>query len=63
MERNVGVGIIGSQFISSIHAESVRSLPHAEMVGVASAHADRARAFAERFGMRHHFDEIGRAHV
>lgn len=60
MERKVGVGIIGSAFISSIHAESVRSLPHAELVGVASARADRARTFAERFGMRHHFDDYRR---
>ena len=60
MEKKVGVGIIGSAFISTIHAESVRALPQAELVGVASARADRARAFAERFGMRHHFDDYRR---
>jgi len=60
MEKKVGVGIIGSAFISTIHAESVRALPHAELVGVASARPDRARAFAERFGMSHHFDDYRR---
>jgi predicted dehydrogenase len=60
MERKVGVGIIGSQFISTIHAEGLRSSAQAEMVAVASAHADRARAFADRFGIPRHFDDYRR---
>ena len=56
----VGVGIIGSQFISTIHAEGLRTCAAAEVVGVASAHADRARAFAERFAIPRHFDDYRR---
>ena len=60
MDRKVGVGIIGSQFISTIHAEGLRACAAAEMVGVASAHAERARAFAERFSIPRHFDDYRR---
>ena len=60
MERKVGVGIIGSQFISTIHAEGLRACAAAEMVGVASAHAERARAFAARFSIPRHFDDYRR---
>jgi myo-inositol 2-dehydrogenase / D-chiro-inositol 1-dehydrogenase len=60
MDRRVGVGIIGAQFISTIHAEAFRACAEAEMVAVASAHADRARAFAQRFGIPRHFDDYRR---
>jgi predicted dehydrogenase len=60
MDGKVGVGIIGSQFISTIHAEGLRASPQAEVVAVASARAERARAFAERFGIPRHFDDYRR---
>src|SRR5687768_11947887 len=60
MDRKARVGIIGSQFISTIHAEGLRSSAQAEMVAVASAHAESARAFAERFRIPHHFDDYRR---
>jgi myo-inositol 2-dehydrogenase/D-chiro-inositol 1-dehydrogenase len=56
MDR-VGVGLIGSQFVSSIHAESLRACPQAEIRAVASPTAGHARAFAERFGIAHHFTD------
>ena len=34
--KQVGVGVIGSQFISRIHAESLRACPAAEIRAVAS---------------------------
>jgi predicted dehydrogenase len=49
----VGVGIIGSQFISSIHAEALRAYPHADIRAVASPTAGHAKAFAERFSIPH----------
>jgi predicted dehydrogenase len=49
--RAVGVGIIGSQFISSIHAEALRAYPPAEIRAVASPTPGHARAFAERFSI------------
>jgi predicted dehydrogenase len=60
MDRKVRVAIIGSQFISTIHAEALRACPQAEVVAVASAHAERARAFAERFRIPHHYDDYRR---
>lgn len=42
----VGVGIIGSQFAAEIHAQSLKRVPAAELVAVASASKEHARAFA-----------------
>jgi predicted dehydrogenase len=55
--RPVGVGIIGSQFVSSIHAEALRAYPHADIRAVASPTAGHAKAFAERFSVPHHFTD------
>jgi predicted dehydrogenase len=55
--RQVGVGIIGSQFISSIHAEALRAYPHAEIRAVASPTAGHAQAFAERLSIPHHLTD------
>ena len=35
MEK-VRVGLVGSQFVSTIHAESLKQVPRAELVAVAS---------------------------
>ncbi len=50
----VRVGLVGSQFISSIHAESLQRCASAELFAVASPSEDHARRFAERFGILHH---------
>jgi len=55
--RPVGVGIIGSQFVSSIHAEALRAYPHADIRAVASPSAGHAKAFAERFSIPHHLTD------
>ena len=44
MGRKVRVGIIGSQFISTIHAEALRACADAELVAVASDAGPNARA-------------------
>lgn len=49
MARPVRVGIVGSQFISSIHAEALRTVAAAELFAVASPTPGHAQAFAERF--------------
>src|SRR5206468_2429892 len=54
---SVGVGIIGSQFVSSIHVEALRAYPHADIRAVASPTAGHARAFAERFSIPHHLTD------
>jgi predicted dehydrogenase len=53
----VGVGIVGSQFVSTIHAESLRAYPPADLRAVASPTPGHAKAFAERFGIPHHFTD------
>ena len=55
--KPVGVGIIGSQFVSSIHAEALRASPGAELRAVASPTASHARAFAERFSIPRSFTD------
>lgn len=57
MPDKVGVGIIGSQFISSIHAESLSLCQAAEVVAVASPSPGNAAKFAHRHGIPNHFDD------
>lgn len=49
--ETVGVGLIGSQFISSIHAEALRDCRHARLAAVASPTPGHAAAFADRHGI------------
>lgn len=53
MSKPVGVGLIGSQFISTIHAESLRTVPQADVFAVASPTEPHAAEFAERFNIPH----------
>ena len=48
---NVGVGMIGSQFIAEIHAESFAGIPDAEIVAVASPTEAHVSDFADRHGV------------
>lgn len=47
----VRVGIVGSQFISSVHAEALRHCPQAQLVAVASPTPGNAEKLAQRFGI------------
>lgn len=51
--KTVRVGLIGSGFVSDIHAESLKSVPEVEILAVASPTEEHARAFAERHGVKH----------
>jgi predicted dehydrogenase len=51
MRSRVGVGLIGSQFISSIHAEALQRSARADLVAVASPTDDHAEQFARRFAI------------
>jgi predicted dehydrogenase len=51
--KPVRVGLAGSQFISTIHAESFRSVAQAELWAVASPTAGHAQGLAERYGIPH----------
>jgi myo-inositol 2-dehydrogenase/D-chiro-inositol 1-dehydrogenase len=60
MKEKIGVGLIGSQFISTIHAEALRSVTDAEIVAVMSPTRGHARHFAAKYGVPHHFTELDR---
>jgi myo-inositol 2-dehydrogenase / D-chiro-inositol 1-dehydrogenase len=55
--RRVGVGLIGSQFITSIHAEALRACSQADIRAVASPTAANSRAFAQKHGIEKHFTD------
>jgi myo-inositol 2-dehydrogenase / D-chiro-inositol 1-dehydrogenase len=59
MDR-VGVAIIGSQFVSRIHAESLSRVQDARVVAVASRTEDHVRAFAEGFQIPKFFTDYRR---
>jgi myo-inositol 2-dehydrogenase / D-chiro-inositol 1-dehydrogenase len=57
MSAKVNVGIIGSQFISAIHAESLQRCQSAEMMAVASPTPGNAEKFASTHGIPNHFTD------
>ena len=60
MSKRVGVGLIGSQFISAIHAESLKQCAAAELLAVASPRASHVEGFAAKHGIPHHFTDYRR---
>ncbi len=57
MTKPVGVGFLGSQFVSGIHARALVRNPHAKLIGVASPTPGHAEAFAETYGLPHHWTD------
>src|SRR5690349_13354555 len=55
MSKKIKVGIIGSQFVSHIHALSIKRCPEAEAFAVASPTPGNAQKFAAKHGIPHHF--------
>jgi predicted dehydrogenase len=53
----VRVGLIGSQFISSIHYEALQHVPAAEVVAVASPTEEHVQRFAAQRQIRHWFTD------
>lgn len=58
MDKKVGVGLVGSQFISSIHAESLKTVSEAEIIAVMSPTEGNAKKFASKHGIPHHFTNL-----
>ena len=56
--KKVRVGLVGSQFISTIHAEALKRVPNAELWAVLSPTGTHARDFAARHGVRHSFKDL-----
>ncbi len=57
MSKPVRVGIIGSQFISAIHVESLKRCAAAEVFAVASPTKGNAKKFAQHHAIPHHFTD------
>ena len=57
MSKRVRVGIIGSQFVSTIHAEALKTVAQAELVAVASPTEGHAAKFAQEHGIAHYFTD------
>jgi len=53
----VGVGLVGSQFVSTLHVEALKTVPGAAVLGVASATPANARRFAEQHGIPRWFSD------
>jgi len=53
--RTVGVGLIGSQFISKVHYEALQHVPGVQVLGVASPTIEHVRPFAEERRIPHWF--------
>lgn len=55
----VRVAILGAGFISDIHLECYkRFIPNAEVVAVYTRNEDKARAFAEKHGITHWYNNL-----
>ena len=57
MKDKVRVGLVGSGFISAIHADALKRCAGAEIVAVASPTRGKAGAFAGRHGIPRHFTD------
>lgn len=58
MGDKIGVGLVGSQFISTIHAEALQSVVDAEILGVMSPTSGHAKAFAKKYRIPNHFTAL-----
>ena len=58
MNKKVGVGLIGSQFISSIHAEAFKSVSEGELLAVMSPTPGHAKAFADKHHIPNFFTDL-----
>ena len=58
MKDKVGIGIVGSQFISSIHVEALKSVADAQIIAVMSPTKGNAKTFATKHGIPYHFDKL-----
>ena len=57
MNKKIKVGLIGSQFISHIHALSLKRCPDVEVFAVGSPTPGNAQKFAANHAIPHHFTD------
>ena len=58
MDKKVGIGLIGSQFISTIHAEAIKTVSEAEILAVMSPTGTHAKEFAKKYNIPNHFTDL-----
>jgi len=58
MNKKVGIGLVGSRFVSTIHAEALKTVPDAEIIAVASPTEAHAREFAQHHAIPHYFTDV-----
>lgn len=58
MSKKVGIGLIGSQFIATIHAEAIARVADARLVAVMSPTPGNARDFAKKHHIPNHFTKL-----
>jgi myo-inositol 2-dehydrogenase/D-chiro-inositol 1-dehydrogenase len=51
------IGIVGSGFVASVHAEALKRVPAAELVAVASPTEEHVRTFARQHGIPHAYTD------
>jgi len=56
--KKVKIGLIGSQFISTIHAESIKKVANAEIIAVMSPTPGNASDFAKKYNIPNHFTKL-----
>ncbi len=57
MKEPVQVGLVGSQFISTIHADALQRCSHCEIAAVASPTRKHVKSFAKKFGIPRAFTD------
>jgi len=58
MRSKLGIGLVGSGFISSIHVEALKTVADAEVLAVCSPTKGNARDFAKKHGIPNHFTSL-----
>lgn len=58
MNNKIGVGLIGSQFISTIHAKALMSVSDAEIIAVMSPTEEHVKEFAKTHGIPRYFTDL-----
>ncbi len=58
MDKKVRIGLVGSQFISTIHAEALQHVADAEIVAVMSPTAGNAETFARQHDIPNYFSDL-----
>lgn len=57
-QDKVRYGLIGSQFVTTIHAEALKMVPDAEVLAVMSPTPGNAQKFAQEHGIPHHYTKL-----